>query len=446
MLRIIAIRREDESKVGELRVGITPNTVAELVSKGYKVLVQPRVSPINGDVKRVFEDSEYKKVGAKITEDISKASVIFGLKEIAIKKLLPNKTYLFFSHTHKGQIKNRKMLKSLVEQKATVIDYELITNSHGRRTVTSFTTFAGYAGIIDTLWTFGKRIDTLGIENPFTKISQTITHSDLEFSKKQIKEVGKFIAENGTPKELPPVICAFAGNGGVSRGAQEVFDCLRPERIHLKDIKSVYENGSRNKFYKVVLGISDLYKTKDGSEIPHDNFYSVYKRHPERFETRVPDYIDFVSIWVNGINWNSHFPRLLTYEDLNKLFTSSKETNLKTIGDITCDPEGSIQCSRETWINDPVFIFNPKTQAIDYGFKGEGLSVMAVTNLPCELPKDASELFSQQLTPYLEQIFEADFSKPLNELEMPDEVKKAVILQRGNFTEKFEYMSEYLDG
>ncbi|KAA3599256.1 MAG: hypothetical protein DWQ06_10065 [Calditrichaeota bacterium] len=444
MPKTIAIRREDETKVGELRVGITPKTVSELVSKGYEFLVQPRLSPINGEVKRIFEDAEYEKAGAKISEDISKAEVIFGLKEISIEKILPNKTYLFFSHTHKGQVKNREMLKDLVKKKSTVIDYELITNSHGRRTVTSFTTFAGYAGIIDTLWTYGKRLETLGLENPFSKISQTITHSNLEFSKNQIKEVGKFITANGTPKELPPVICAFAGNGGVSKGAQEVFDFLKPERIHLKEIKSVYKNGSRNKVYKIVLGISDLYKTKDGSEIPHDNFYSVYKRHPERFETRVPDYIDFISIWVNGINWTPKFPRLLTYEDLKNFFTTSKKTNLKTIGDITCDPEGSIQCSRETWIDDPVFIFNPKNQAIDYGFEGEGLSVMAVTNLPCELPKDASELFSQQLTPYLEQIFDADFSKSFNELDMKDEVKKAMFLQNGSFTEKFKYMSEYL--
>lgn len=444
MPKIIAIRREDETKIGELRVGITPKTVAELVSKGYKILVQPRTSPVNGEVKRIFEDSDYKNVGAKISEDISDSDIIFGLKEISVEKILPNKTYIFFSHTHKGQIKNRKMLKNLVEKKATLIDYELITNAQGKRTITSFTTFAGYAGIIDTLWTFGKRLKTLGIESSFTKVSQTITHSNLEFSKQQIKEAAEIIAQNGTPKELPPIICAFAGNGGVSKGAQEILDCLSPEKIDFKNLKSVYENGSRKKVYKVVLGISDLYKTKEGSEIENDNFYSAYKQQPERFETKVPSYIEFVSVWVNAINWNPKFPRLLTYKDLDIFFTNTKETNLKTIGDISCDPEGSIQCSRETWIDNPVFIFNPKNQVINYGFEGEGLAVMAVTNLPCELPKESSELFSQQLTPYLKQIFEADFSEPWNKLLISDEIKKAIILQNGNFTEKFGYMSEYL--
>ncbi|MCC7429990.1 hypothetical protein IT568_04015 [bacterium] len=443
MAKILALRREDADKVGELRTAITPEAVEKLTKKGFTVLVQPRTSVENGTIKRIFTDENYLQAGATITENISLAPVIFGLKEIKTNFIEQNKTYVFFSHTFKGQKRNLGMLKNLMEKKCTVIDYELITDANGRRKVAPFTKFAGFSGMIDTLHAFGKRLEALGIENDFSAVSQTIEKANLELSRKEVVELGKKIQLNGTSANLPPVVCVFAGNGGVSKGAQEIFDLLSPTEIKISDLQNIFENGSRNKIYKLCLDVTELYKPKNAAT--EKITFEHYKANPELYESAVPDFINFVSIWVNGVNWSENYPRLLTYENFEQLFTTSFGTTLKAIGDISCDPEGSIQCSQATWIDNPVFIFNPKTKERKFGFAGEGIALMAITNLPCELPTESSIAFNEALAPYVVEIAETDFSQPFEKLTVSEDVKRAMILQKGKLTEKYGYLEKFLD-
>lgn len=452
MKNTIAIRREDLSKKGEKRVAITPKLAQEIVANGHQLLVQPGIHPTEGALKRTFPDISYEKVGAVVSEDISAAKVIFGLKEIEKDKIAADKAYLCFSHTHKGQVKNREMLRKFMAQRATLIDYELVCHANGARIITAFTYFAGYAGMIDTLWTVGKRYDMRGIDHPFSQVPQSIEKEDLGLIKGMLAQIGKGIAENGTPASLPPFINLILGEGKTSKGAQDIYDILPVEEIRGKDLKMVFENGSRNKVYKCVLGITEMFKLKENASIDpasYDNWSlgereAHYFNHPEDFESNLAEFLPNASILMNCILWGPEFPRTLSRDYTEALWRQPQA--LEAIGDITCDPEGSIEFSKETWIDDPVFIYNPKTRESKNGFEGEGIAVMAVTNLPCEFSADASEQFSADMAPVFQGILGADYdAHSLEDSGLPPEVAGAAILWRGKLTPRYGYMQEYLE-
>jgi alpha-aminoadipic semialdehyde synthase len=450
MPNTIAVRREDLSKKGEKRVAISPERAKEIAVMGSRLLVQPRNHPDTGEEKRIFPDETYANTGAEISENIDDAQVVFGLKEIELAQIQEDKAYLFFSHTHKGQVKNRKMLSHLIDQRATLIDYELITHADKSRILTAFTYFAGYAGMIDSLWTYGKRLALKGIKNPFEAIPQSIEKEDLEQIKGIIREVGTQISEHGTPADLPPMICCFFGTGKTSTGAQEIFDLLPTKLVCLKDVPEVFANGSRNFVYKVVLGISTMFKPKaDAPEALRqkaaagDRIRDEYKAHPEYFESNIDQVFPYSSILMNCIIWSNKYPRLLTREEAKNFY--AKDQVVEVLGDITCDPEGAFQFSKETWIDRPVFVYNPADQEEQEGFHGDGIAVMAVTNLPCEFSADASRQFSSELAPMLPGIVSANFeAETAEEAGLPDPILGATILWKGKFREPFRYMEEYV--
>jgi len=450
MKNIIAIRREGSGKRGEKRVAITPSFAKQIVSWGHKLLVQPSVSPKTGDTKRAFLDSQYKKAGAEITEDISKAYVIFGLKEVGARKVLSEKTYYFFSHTHKGQLKNRLMLKTLVEKKCTLIDYELIRAVNNSRLITAFTYNAGYAGMVDTLWTFGERLKRKGIKNPFEKIPQAVEGEDLQHIIRIIKEARKQIKKYGTPKEIPPIISVFLGNGKTSYGAQEIYNTFPVDSITLKQLPEVYSFGSRDKMYKLVLRVTDFFRFKEEYKNAVENYNNLavlekerhYLKNPGMYESNLDNILPYTSILMNCIVWSPDYPRSLSNELMKNIY--KKHITLIAIGDITCDPNGSIEFSKETWIDNPVYIYDPVKGAMRDGFEGDGIAVMAVTNLPCEFSADASEQFSKDLSPFLKKIVNADYKNDLNSSGLPDEIKRGVIMWKGKFTKEFEYMKSFI--
>lgn len=450
MKNTIAIRREDSNKRGEKRVAITPTFAKTINDWKYKLIVQPSISPDTGDLKRAFPDNRYKKLGAEISENLSKADVIFGLKEIMPQKLINGKVYYCFSHTHKGQLKNRQMLKTMMEKEITLIDYELIRDKKGHRLVTAFTYNAGYAGMVDTLWAFGEKLKRDGVKNPFAIIPQAVEGEDLDHIIKIIKETGQVIKKYGTPKELPPIITTFLGKGKTSYGAQEIYNLLPVENITLDQLPEVYSLGSRKKVYKLILRKSEIYRLKVGSQMDIDKFNKLHvmdrERHymvnPELYETNLDKVIPFISILMNCIVWSPRYPRALP-KDLIKYVYKNHKT-LKAIGDITCDPNGSIEFSKETWIDNPVYVYNPMDETLKDGFEGEGVIVMAVTNLPCEFSADASEQFSKDLLPFLKGIVKADYKNSLSESQLPPEIQRAVILWKGKFTKEFDYMKNFI--
>ncbi len=450
MKNIIAIRREGSRKRGEKRVAITPSYAKHIIEWGNKILVQPSVSPETGDLKRAFHDSRYRKVGAEITEDISKADVIIGLKEIGAKKIMPDKAYYCFSHTHKGQLKNRQILKSYVENRATLIDYELIRNEKDQRLVTAFTYNAGYAGMVDTLWTFGEKLKRNGIKNPFEKIPQAIEGDDLDHIIKILKETRQVIQKYGTPEDLPPIITVFLGKGKTSYGAQEIYNLLPVETISLSQLPEVFSLGSRKRIYKLVLRKSEIFRLKPGQQMDAEEYSKLnvmekerhYMMNPESYESNLDNILPYVSILMNCIAWSSKYPRALSNELMKKTYQYHK--TLIAIGDITCDPNGCIEFSKETWIDNPVYIYDPYAETLRDGFDGEGIAVMAVTNLPCEFSADASEQFSKDLFPFLKQITNANYKGSMSDSGLPPKIKKGVIMWKGKFTKEFEYMKEYI--
>lgn len=443
--------REGISKKGEKRVAVTPSFAEQIVEWGHKLIVQPAIHPDTGDIKRAFADELYKQVGAEINENLLDASVIFGLKEIDNERILKGKTYYFFSHTHKGQKKNREMLKTLIEKRSTVVDYELIRNDKKIRLITAFTFNAGYAGMVDTLWTLGKRLTLNNIENPFENLKQAIEEEHLEKAKKSFEKVAIQITENGTPEILPPIIVCILGKGKTAHGTRELFNILPHEDIAIDQLEYVHKNGSRNKLYALHIDIEEIYRLKNDSNFPREKYnqlsvreqWQVYFDNPEYFESNMDKVLPYITILMNCIIWSPKFPRTVTKELIKKIYEETK--TLKVIGDITCDPNGSIEFSKETWIDDPVYIYNPAYGNFKNGFDGDGIAVMAVTNLPCEFSADASQQFSQDLSPFLEDIIKADYSGSLAESKLPNEIKRAIIMWQGKFTEDFEYMSEYLE-
>jgi len=451
MKNVIGIMREGLTKKGEKRVAVTPGYAKQIINWGQKLIVQSAVHPQTGETKRAFDDELYKKVGAVISEDLDEAKVVFGLKEIDIDRILKSKAYLIFSHSHKGQIKNRKMLKALVENNSTVIDYELISNDNNIRLITAFTYNAGYAGMVDTLWTLGKRLTLNDLNNPFEYLRQAIEEEHLDNAKKSFTRAAKEIETNGTLESLPPVVVCFLGKGKTAQGTRELFNILPHEDISIDQLKEVYETGSRKKLYALHIDIEEIYRLKENSNFSKPDFdrlnvrdkQQVYFDNPDYFESNLDKVLPYITVLMNCIIWSPKFPRTVTKELMKKIYTDSMA--LKVIGDITCDPNGSIEFSKETWINNPVYVYNPLTKEINDGFEGDGIAVMAVTNLPCEFSFDASEQFSNDLFPFLEGIVKADYSATLADSQLPAEIKRAVIMWQGKFTEDFNYMNKFLE-
>lgn len=434
-MKKIGIRYEDKYLM-ERRVALTPGHLKKLIQEeGLEVFVE-------ASEKRAIPDSEFKEAGAIITDDLSQCEVIFGVKEIPVKKLHANKTYVYFSHVIKGQEYNMDMLRRLMELNCNLIDYECIVDEMGRRLI-FFGRYAGLAGMINSLWSFGQRLKEKGLDTPFLEIEQTHKYESLEEARKVISKVGQKISEEGLPAELKPVVIGFTGYGNVSQGAQEIAALLPVKEILPEELLTLHEkdNLPDNVVYKVVFKEKDLVEPIN----PKDMFeLQDYYLHPEKYRGIFEKYLPHISMLINCIYWDPRYPRLLTKEYTGELFKDG-DPKLTVVGDITCDPDGSVEIThRGTEIENPVFVYNPKTQKPTDGFKGEGMLVMAVDILPSELPKDASEFFSEVLWRYVIPIAEADFSLGYNDLKLPNPVKKALILHKGEFTPDFEYLKKYV--
>ena len=452
-MKIIAIRREDSAKEGESRAPLTPKEVEELISSGYKVIVQPAVDPETGENKRAFSDREYIEVGAELSEDISRGEIILGIKEIEPKKIIPEKFYLFFSHTHKGQEKNRPMLRTLVEKKTSLIDFELVTDENGQRIITAFTYFAGYAGMINTLWTLGQKLKTMGIDSPFQQIPQSIEGQSLQQLKEMLRnEIAPAIERRGTPPELPPIITVFLGRGRTSRAAQEIYSLLPTEKITPEQLRDTFQNGARNRIYALELEVYEMYRLKPQYRELSEKLekesekvrFEHYIKNPEYYESNLDQILPYTTVLMNCIYWEPKYPRVLPTALLRELVEKG-ESSLLVIGDISCDPNGGIEFSKETWIDRPVFTFNPLSGESRDGFEGEGVSVMAITNLPCELPRESSTEFARQLFPILKDFLKVDLKNSENPPDkIPEPFKRGLILWRGKFTPTYRYMEKFL--
>jgi saccharopine dehydrogenase (NAD+, L-lysine-forming) len=433
----IGLRREDKNP-WERRVPLIPTHVRQLIhEKSSEVYVQ--TSPL-----RIFPDADYEREGARIVETLELCSIIFAVKEIPVDFFEKGKTYIFFSHTIKGQASNMPMLQKILDLECTLIDYERIVDENGMRLV-FFGEQAGQAGMIDTLWAYGRRLSHLGIESPFTSIKQAFEYPSLVAAKEEISKVGWAIKNDGLDLADVPLICGFSGYGRVSLGAQEIFDLLPFENIDPEDIETFIKSKSysSSRVYKVVFKEEHMVE-RLSSDLPFElqNYYD----NPQDYRSIFEKYLPFLSILVNCIYWAPQYPKFVTKNDLKELWALETSPKLKVIGDITCDVEGSVECTvKATSPDNPIFVYDPIEGAAKDGHEGRGVVVLAVDNLPAEISLESSIFFSHSLMPLVKGIVNADYSSDLESSGLPAPIKKATIVFRGKFTPDYEYMKDFLN-
>ena len=434
MEKVIAIRREDKNK-WERRAPLTPEHVREFKEKyGIKTIVQP--SQI-----RVFSDEEYRRAGAEINEDISRAGAIFAIKEIPDHLFEKGKVYMFFSHTIKGQPYNMPMLKKMVDRQCILIDYERIVNEKNQRLI-FFGRFAGIAGMFETLFAYGQKMKLSGYRTPFERLKQPYRYNSLEEGKKEIEAVGREIEKNGLPADLSPLIAGFTGYGNVSKGAQEIFDLLPHETISADTLLENHASisAAKNKLFKVVFYEKDIVKAKDGIFELQD-----YYRNPEKYDCIFEKYLPRLGLLINCIYWTEKYPRLVTKDYLKKDIIREPGFKLKVIGDISCDIDGSIEItSKATRPDMPSFTYFPGKDSYEDSIHRDGITVMAVDNLPCEFPRESSTNFSNLLKDFAAGIATADFAAPFDDIIIPEPVKRATVLHHGRFTPDYRYMEDFI--
>ncbi|MGV9168408.1 MAG: hypothetical protein ACOC38_00515 [Promethearchaeia archaeon] len=430
---ILAIRKEE--KAFEARAPLVPEHVAKLIDdEGINFVVEP-------SDQRIFSDTEYKNAGATISAvKGSNASIILGLKEMPNSIFESDKVYVYFSHTIKGQEHNMPMLRHIIETGATLLDYELIVDDNGARLV-YFGNWAGMAGISDTLRVLGQRLKYEEIHpNPFLDLKPTLECDGLDDLQNEFNKLARRIQNQGLPKSTLPFVVGFAGYGNVSSGAQELFDILPHKRVKPNDLGNL--EPLEHTIYKCVF--KEEHMVKPIAETAEFDLEDYYKKGSEAYEGIFHHYVPHLTILMNCIYWSQKYPRLLTKEFIKQHWSDSHR-KLRIVGDISCDINGAIEFTEtSTKPNNPAFTYVVEDDRIIHDVDGEGPVVVAVDNLPAELPKESSYSFSETLLPFIPPLASTDFSTSYSELQLPRELKDAIIVYRGNLTDQYKYLKDHL--
>ncbi|MFN8180024.1 MAG: hypothetical protein U0167_18975 [bacterium] len=427
-MAVLGIRREDRS-IWERRTPLVPEDVAALVRAGFEVHVQSAPQ-------RCFADEEFRRAGAKVRPTVDGADVVLGIKEIPLAELRPGKGYFFFSHTIKGQAHNMPMLRRMLELGCTLMDYELVTDDAGVRTI-AFGHYAGIAGAIDTLWLLGQRFAWEGLDTPLARLRQTKDYGELSQARAAVEDVAKAIRADGLPPEISPLTIAVTGEGGkVWSGALEILDLLPTRRVRPDDLsRSVASaNGSGHEVLVASFGPGDLVEpVAPGAAYSWEH----YVAHPEAYRARFGRHLPHLSAIIHGIFWREGYPRFILREDVARLFAAERAPKLRLVSDISCDLGGSDECLvKATDPGNPAYVYDPETGAIQDGWKGRGPVVLGVEILPAELPVDASRHFSRVLSPLMPDLLRDGPSTEPSELPAP--LRRCLMAHRGRLVPPWE--------
>jgi len=385
------------------RVPFTPHQTREITDKFEGVTVVSQESDI-----RCFTDDEYRQNNVEVVDDVSDCDVLMGVKEVPIDKLIANKTYFFFSHTIKEQAYNRKLLQAILEKKIRLIDYETLTNSQGQRIV-AFGRYAGIVGAYNGILTYGKRYNLFNLRPAHTCF-------DLEDLKTEFELV-----------KLPAIKIAITGGGRVAKGAMEVLNGMGIRKV----TPAEYVNERFNEPVYTQLNSRDYNKQKEGNPFSRNEFY----QSPENYESDFLKYAYHTDLLIACAYWDPRAPVLFRKEEiLDPAF------KIRVIADITCDIEGSIPSTKiPSTIDDPIYDYDPTEDEIVAPLTDEGnITVMAVDNLPCELPRNASEDFGRDL---IDNVLPHLLGDDKEEV-----IKRATIADKGKLTKKYSYLQNYVDG
>jgi alanine dehydrogenase len=356
---------------------------------------------------RIFTDEQYKKAGFKVTEDVSDCEVLFGVKEVPISALIPNKKYFFFSHTIKKQPYNRELLKAVLEKNIQLFDHETIIKENGARLIG----FGRYAGIVGAYNGFRA----IGITNGTFNLPKAET---LENQQELIAELKKINVSN--------IKILLTGSGKVAYGAKEMLDAMNIKMVSVND----YITKTFSEPVYCFLDVLDYNKRKDGKVIDNYDFYN----NPEEYESDFMRFASVTDFFIAGHFYGNGAPYLFTREDAKLV-----DFKIKYVADISCDVDGPVASTlRASTIADPFYGYNPKTESeVDFKDKN-AIVVMAVDNLPCELPQDASEGFGEM---FLENVIPAFFNNDKDGV-----LDRAKMTENGKLTARFSYLQDYLDG
>lgn len=396
----IGIIREGKNPPDK-RVPFTPDQLKALQEeyKG-KLSFQVQSSSL-----RAFSDQEFIDAGIQVFEDISDSDVLFGVKEVPVEELIEGKTYFFFSHTIKKQKNNRKLLQAVLHKNIRLIDYETLKDSDGNRVV-AFGRWAGIIGAYNAFWTYGKKTGLFDLKRANDCVNLMDLHHEL------------------SKVQLPPVKIVLTGSGRVGNGALEILKSLNIREVSIHDFLHLYFEEA----VFVKLGSADYYRRKSDGAFDKEEFYAF----PERYESHFQKFAEAGEMLIVGAYWDADAPRLFEMKDI-----ASEDFQLSVIADISCDVGGAIPttvCS--STIMEPVFDIDRQTGKKLPAFGSQtSISVMAIDNLPCELPREASHEFGLQLTKW---VIPALLEENAGILE------RATIARDGDLTIEFIYLTDFV--
>lgn len=425
----IGIRRENEDRKFEARVPLVPADVQKLqeqLGDRVRFIVQPAQL-------RTFSDAEFAAAGAIIQEDLSEADMICCVKELYPEQLLDGKTYLVFAHVIKGQPDNMPLLQRLLDRHITLIDYECITDEAGRRTV-FFGRSAGQTGMFETLRAFGQRCVALGKPCVFADLKPVYEYVNLSEAKVHLQILGDRLRQDPTLLGVTdyPLVVAIAGLGNVGQGAMEILQLLSPQTVSAEALPTLFASG-RTGLFQCLLQKSDTLRNADGL------FDSAeYTTFPNRYSSRIPDLLPYVSILLNCVFWAPQYPRILPHDAFQAAWRHG-HNRLQVVGDLSCDPPaGSVACTVQSGdLYNPVFGYDPLTRAVLEPFPEDGVTVMAVDNLSAGLPHDASVAFSEMLRDWIPPLVAAKLDGANWVDVLPPALLRATVTHQGRLMKNF---------
>jgi alanine dehydrogenase len=384
------------------RVVFSPKKLNEFQQKFPEALLKVEPSLI-----RVFSDVAYQKKGIEVTENMTDCDVLIGVKEVPIEALIPNKKYFFFSHTIKKQPYNRALIQAILSKNIELYDHETIVKENGMRLI-GFGRYAGIVGAYNGFRAIGLKKNTFNLPKASTLESQQELISELNNIK------------------LTNIKILLTGNGKVAYGAKEMLDAMSIIQVTVDE----YLNTSFQVPVYCLADVLDYNKRKDHQVLDNHDFY----KYPENYESDFMRFAMVTDFFIAGHFYGNGAPYLFTRED-----AKSKDFNIQFVADISCDVDGPVASTiRSSTIADPIYGYNPITESeVNYKDK-DAIVVMAVDNLPCELPKDASEGFGEL---FLEHVIPAFFNKDKDGI-----LERAKMTENGKLTDRFSYLQAYVDG
>ncbi len=385
------------------RVVFSPETLAE----ARKRFPQAEFVVESSDI-RVFSDEAYAKLGFEVADDVSDADVMIGVKEVPVEHLIPNKKYFYFSHTIKKQPYNRKLLLAMLEKNIEMYDHETIVKQSGARLIG----FGRYAGLVGAYNGFRA----LGLRDGLFNLPKVETLADLNEVKAELDKI-----------TVPNIKILLTGTGKVAYGAKEILD-----HLGIKEVSdALYLTSEFTEPVYVMADVMEYAKRSDGKV---GNKWEFYK-DPSGYESNFMPYAKATDYFIAGHFYGNNAPYLFTRED-----AKHQDFRINLVADISCDIDGPVASTiRPSTIADPFYGYDPQTETeVPFNAK-DAITVMAVDNLPCELPKDASEGFGET---FVEHVIPAFFNNDEKGI-----LKRAKITtEDGKLTERFSYLQDYVDG